>query len=346
MESETPSFGECGPQESSNYDELFMHKTMIFSENLKVSSFTSLYPFFTLVILWDLRNLRKQLHSAAEYFEESYRKDEQKQLVMETLKDYVIKVLINTVDHLGSVAYKVNTVLDEKAGEISGAERQLSCIEQRLRSCQKLIDQQGLAEQLLVIDTPKHHKRYTLPFAGKCWSVSCVPHATALSACFPLRVKLRDGKSLHNIVCRQSNHQSYNDDNASQTKIEVNIVQTCHFVAVLLCSISANSRELKPFEPNLRYLPPYSEKRADSPLCYPFLRSGSLVTRPVTPNPANVKRYPSETRRSVSFSTAVQRDKAKDIETQPSKSKRIMKAFLSMRKSKKGDSFYRYLDEN
>ncbi|KAK6935555.1 hypothetical protein RJ641_035710 [Dillenia turbinata] len=274
MESETPSFGECGPQESSNYDELFMHKTMIFSENLK-----------------DLRNLRKQLHSAAEYFEESYRKDEQKQLVMETLKDYVIKVLINTVDHLGSVAYKVNTVLDEKAGEISGAERQLSCIEQRLRSCQKLIDQQGLAEQSLVIDTPKHHKRYTLPCAGKCWSVSCVPYATALSACFPLRVKLRDGKSL-----------------------QQHCLSPIQAIKVTMMTIPLKLNSLKPVEPNLRYLPPYSEKRADSPLCYPFLRSGSLVTRPVTPNPANVKRYPSETRRWVSFSTAVQRDKAKDIE--------------------------------
>ena len=50
--------------------------------------------------------------------------------VEDTLKDYAIKALVNTVDHLGSVAYKVNNFLDEKMGEISGMELRLSCLEQ------------------------------------------------------------------------------------------------------------------------------------------------------------------------------------------------------------------------
>lgn len=51
---------------------------------------------------------------------------------METLKEYAIKALVNTVDHLGSVTYKVNDLLDEKVDEVSGTELRVSCIEQVL----------------------------------------------------------------------------------------------------------------------------------------------------------------------------------------------------------------------
>lgn len=50
--------------------------------------------------------------------------------VIETLKDYASKALISTVDHLGSVAYKVDNFLDEKVNEISAARLQFSCLEQ------------------------------------------------------------------------------------------------------------------------------------------------------------------------------------------------------------------------
>lgn len=50
--------------------------------------------------------------------------------VVETLKDYAVKALVNTVDHLGSVTYKVNDLLDEKVDEVSGTEFRVSCIEQ------------------------------------------------------------------------------------------------------------------------------------------------------------------------------------------------------------------------
>ncbi|GAB2288594.1 Protein abil3, partial [Dionaea muscipula] len=88
-----------------------------------------------------LKNLRTQLYSAAEYFERSYTNDEQKQIsklsiifntcgVIDTLKDYAIKALVNKVDYLGSVSYKVNDLLDEKVEEVSGTEFRVSCIEQ------------------------------------------------------------------------------------------------------------------------------------------------------------------------------------------------------------------------
>lgn len=50
--------------------------------------------------------------------------------VANTLKDYAIKALVSTVDHLGSVTYKANDMLDEKVVEVSGTELRISCVEQ------------------------------------------------------------------------------------------------------------------------------------------------------------------------------------------------------------------------
>ncbi|KAF8369562.1 hypothetical protein HHK36_032417 [Tetracentron sinense] len=74
-----------------------MQQSLLFSDSLK-----------------DLKNLRTQLYSAAEYFELSYTNDDQKQIVVDTLKEYAIKALVNTVDHLGSLTYKVKASLDER----------------------------------------------------------------------------------------------------------------------------------------------------------------------------------------------------------------------------------------
>jgi len=123
-----------------------MQQSMLFSDGLQ-----------------DLKNLRAQLYSAAEYFELSYTTDDKKQIVVETLKDYAVKALVNTVDHLGSVTYKVNDFIDEKVDEVSETELRVSCIEQRLRMCQEYMDHEGRSQQSLVIDTPKFHKRYILP---------------------------------------------------------------------------------------------------------------------------------------------------------------------------------------
>ncbi|XP_039054261.1 protein ABIL3-like [Hibiscus syriacus] len=123
-----------------------MQQTLLFSDNLK-----------------DLKSLRNQLYSAAEYFEMAYTKQLQKQIVEETVKDYAIKALVNTVDHLGSVAYKINSFLDEKMIEYSAMERRLWCLEQRLRTCQDFVNLGGLSQQSIVLEAPKHHKHYIFP---------------------------------------------------------------------------------------------------------------------------------------------------------------------------------------
>ncbi|CAA2959797.1 Hypothetical predicted protein [Olea europaea subsp. europaea] len=144
------------PKEPANNDEVSLEQSMLLSDSLK-----------------DLKNLRKQLYAAAEYFELSYTNDDQKQTVANSLKDYAINALVNTVDHLGSVTYKVNDLLDEKVDEVSGTEIWVSCIEQRLRTCQEYIDREGLSQQSLVINTPKYHKRYILPVGETMQSAIC-----------------------------------------------------------------------------------------------------------------------------------------------------------------------------
>ncbi|THU65888.1 hypothetical protein C4D60_Mb05t08380 [Musa balbisiana] len=133
-------------QDASNFDELSMVQSLLFSDTLK-----------------DLKKLKLQLWSAAEYFELSYATDDHKQLVFNTLKEYAIEALVNTVDHLGSVSFKVNSLLDEKVEELSGVEFRVSSIEQRIRTCQELVDCEGLLQQSLVIKAPSYSKQYTLP---------------------------------------------------------------------------------------------------------------------------------------------------------------------------------------
>lgn len=50
--------------------------------------------------------------------------------MISTLKDFAIKALVSTVDHLGSATFKVNDFLDEKVDEVSGTETCVSSIEQ------------------------------------------------------------------------------------------------------------------------------------------------------------------------------------------------------------------------
>ncbi|KAL0400586.1 UNVERIFIED_CONTAM: protein ABIL3 [Sesamum latifolium] len=234
------------PREPANYDEVSMQQSMLFSDSLK-----------------DLKNLRKQLYSAAEYFELSYTNDDQKHIVVNTLKDYAIKALVNTVDHLGSVTYKVNDLLDEKVDEVSGTELRVSCIEQRLRTCQEYIDREGISQQSLVINTPNYHKRYILP-------VGETMHGAVRTKSKYQGCSLDDGDEWHQFKNEVTNHGDINLNN--------------------ICS---KGRSPSP-SPKLAQQPgnfSFSgnimrkdlERRTVSPHRFPLLRSGSLSSKPTTP---------------------------------------------------------------
>jgi len=113
--------------------------------------------------LQELKNLRPQLYSAAEYCEKSYLHSEQKQMVLDNLKDYAVRALVNAVDHLGTVAYKLTDLLEQQTMDISTMEMKVSCLNQQLLTCQTYTDKEGLREQQLLAFIPRHHKHYILP---------------------------------------------------------------------------------------------------------------------------------------------------------------------------------------
>ncbi|THU59506.1 hypothetical protein C4D60_Mb07t02830 [Musa balbisiana] len=78
--------------------------------------------------LQELKNLRPQLYSAAEYCEKSYLRSEQKQMVVDNLKEYGVRALVNVVDHLGTVAYKLTDLSEQQSSDMATVEQKISCL--------------------------------------------------------------------------------------------------------------------------------------------------------------------------------------------------------------------------
>ncbi|WOL14682.1 hypothetical protein Cni_G23463 [Canna indica] len=113
--------------------------------------------------LQELKNLRPQLYSAAEYCEKSYLQSEQKQMVLDNLKDYAVRALVNAIDHLGTVAYKLTDLFEQQILDISTVERKLSYLKQQSHTCQAYGNKEGLIQLQVTARTLRHHKHYTLP---------------------------------------------------------------------------------------------------------------------------------------------------------------------------------------
>ncbi|CAA7397387.1 unnamed protein product [Spirodela intermedia] len=113
--------------------------------------------------LQELKNLRPQLYSAAEYCERSYLHNEQKQIVLDNLKDYAVRALVNAVDHLGTVAYKLTDLFEQQTSDMSTVELKISSLNQRVLTSQCFIDKDNLRQRQLFPICPRHHKHYILP---------------------------------------------------------------------------------------------------------------------------------------------------------------------------------------
>ncbi|XP_018835219.2 protein ABIL2-like isoform X4 [Juglans regia] len=282
-------------QKTSHHDELFMQQRLLFSDSLK-----------------ELKNLRKQLYSAAEHFEVSYSKEDQKHIVVDTCQDYAIKALVNTVDHLGSVAFKINGLLDGKICELSGTELRFSCIEQRLRTCQYFIDRAGLFQQSMALKFPKHHKQYIIPARTTM---------DAVGQSQPIYHNAKEDLCQFKSVVR-----------ATPSETSPAVVRKGHSA---LCSAQSSSRS-GAFQFTKAASKKALEKRAVSPHRFPFIRSGSLANRLTTINSSTDRpRHPSEPRRPVSSFIHVEREGTKEITKHSGKSKPLFKALLSMHRSKK-----------
>ncbi|CAN6868177.1 unnamed protein product [Brassica oleracea] len=59
--------------------------------------------------------------------------------VLDNLKDYTVKTLVNVVDHLGTVASKLTDLFDQQSSDISTMELRASCVSQQLLTCRTLL---------------------------------------------------------------------------------------------------------------------------------------------------------------------------------------------------------------
>ena len=50
--------------------------------------------------------------------------------VVDNLKDYAVRALVNAVDHLGTVAYKLTELLEQQTSDVSTMELKVSCLNQ------------------------------------------------------------------------------------------------------------------------------------------------------------------------------------------------------------------------
>ncbi|URE09848.1 hypothetical protein MUK42_04057 [Musa troglodytarum] len=116
--------------------------------------------------LQELKNLRPQLYSAAGYWDTSYLHNEQKQTVLDNLKNYAGRALVNAVDHLGTVAYRLTDLFEQQMLDVSTMEMKISCLNQQAFACQAYGDTEGLGKLQMSGRISRHHKHYTLPNSG------------------------------------------------------------------------------------------------------------------------------------------------------------------------------------
>ncbi|URE47941.1 hypothetical protein MUK42_33091 [Musa troglodytarum] len=300
METASPraSSGSASHQEVSSSDDLPIQRSLLLSDGLMA-----------------LRNMRSQLYSAAEYFELSYINDDRKEIVMRTLKDYAVEAVVNAVDHLGSVSYKVNNLLNEEVDDVSVAESEVSCIEQitdNTAPCSLL----SLDESMADCD-----RQAILNYEG-------------------LHPPMENGKpQQHQSACSATRHRPSPNRNAHSSS-----PSPCPpLVREDSSSPSRNSRPASPL-PQLEKISSKG-KRDNSPLraSNPLTRARSAANRPPIPNSS--KQCLLESQNSLPNCLHDERYNRKETERNPTKKKGFLKSLLMRNRSWTDESLYSYLDE-
>ncbi|KAE8787693.1 putative protein ABIL3 [Hordeum vulgare] len=289
--------------------------------------------------LKDLRNLRSQLYSAAEYFEVFYTNNSHRSTVVTSLKDYAVEALVSTVDHLGFVSYKVDNLVNEKADEVNETEFRVSSVEQRVKICQQAIDQEGRSQQSLLIRAPQYHRRYILPGKFTAYFVSSADILE--SAIHPVSEPTRYSRQHTGRKMRKS---------------QSDIIQQAYLNMLYCRSIRSQSPTVRETHHRSRSMSPSRKARAKSPspqvmnLNPKETRAGSPI--PTPPNPlarsATVaRRPPLDPKHFRQTSMQVQSDyeNQKEREKRPSKGRGFLKSLLTRRRWRNDESLYNYLDE-
>lgn len=109
--------------------------------------------------LQELRELRAQLHHAADYCETRFLKSEKKKDVIENTREYICRAVVTVVDHLGNVSANLEGLISH-TNAFSEAESRIQCLKQRLLSCEQYADKLALTNMQWREKLPRFHSRY------------------------------------------------------------------------------------------------------------------------------------------------------------------------------------------
>ncbi|KAM1508410.1 probable protein ABIL5 [Malus sylvestris] len=109
--------------------------------------------------LQELRDLRSQLHYAADYCESTFLNTKEKKVVMENTKEYICRAVVTVVDHLGCVSANINGIVSE-ANAFSEAEIRIDCLKQRMFLCEQYSHKFALPRVRWREIIPRHNARF------------------------------------------------------------------------------------------------------------------------------------------------------------------------------------------
>ncbi|KAJ1283909.1 hypothetical protein BS78_03G163100 [Paspalum vaginatum] len=290
---------------SGTLEEAQMEETLIFSETIK-----------------DLKTLRSQLYSAAEYFEIAYMREEEKQAVMSNLKEYAVKALVNTVDHLGSISFKISSLIDQR-------------FDKRTQVSQACMDREGLSQQSLVITAPKYHKRYILP-AGDQSMRSAVPN-------------FREMNKVTNRAAQMHQLFTAAQPKAKEKQPSFSKLRSISRTPSLRARSASPAERSHSVPTSEAAIPTNKDKRSDSPISSttPLTRSVSLKTKASLLKTSSVRVQTTSQPKKLAplRSQADRSNDTKDTEHTPKKSRKFLKSILSRRKSRKDEPLPSYFDD-
>ncbi|MCL7027077.1 hypothetical protein MKW94_026615 [Papaver nudicaule] len=117
--------------------------------------------------LQELKDLRTQLHYAADHCEASFLKTQEKRIVMDNTKEYICKAIVTVVDHLGSVSANLNRRILESNEALENDHFHMHCLNQRLLTCKQYSECLTISDVRWSSNSPRHYPRYIAPSNAK-----------------------------------------------------------------------------------------------------------------------------------------------------------------------------------
>ncbi|XP_024032373.1 probable protein ABIL5 [Morus notabilis] len=109
--------------------------------------------------LLELRDLRSQLHNAADYCETTFLNAQEKKDAVESTKEYVCRAMVTVVDHLGCVSDNLNALISH-TNSFSDAELRINSLKQRFLLSEQYAHKLALNRLRWKEIIPRHHPRY------------------------------------------------------------------------------------------------------------------------------------------------------------------------------------------